>query len=301
MINSCILEGNNPGGAIGQSSGTLTVNNSTVSQNAAIQSGGGFIIGGGRAEFDNSTLSGNSAAINGGGIWNNGAIALNNCTLFGNSAGAADDGGGIYNNSGTNTLNNCTIAGNSAGTAGGIFQDPSGTSLLTNTIVAGNTATNAPDILGPFSGANNLVGGNPLLAPFGNYGGPTQTMPPMFGSAAIDTGLDSAAASFITDQRGYPRQSGAHVDIGAVEAQLASANNRSVLKQIRRQPGGGLSFSFTNISTADFTVLVTTNLGLRLNQWTVLGPPTQNAPGQYQFTDSAARNSRALFYEVVSP
>jgi len=300
MINSCILEGNNPGGAIAQSSGTLTVNNSAVSYNNALQSGGGFIIGGGRAEFDNSTLSSNSAPINGGGIWNNGAIALNNCTLFGNSAGATNDGGGIYNNSGTNTLVNCTIAGNSAGTAGGIFQDPSGMSLLTNTIVAGNTATNTPDFLGPFSGANNLIGGNPLLAPFGNYGGPTLTMPPMFGSAAIDAGLDSAAP-FTTDQRGYPRQSGPHVDIGAVEAQVAPANNRPLLKQLRRQPGGGLSFSFTNSPTADFTVLATTNLALHLNQWTVLGPPAQNPPGQYQFTDSTNRTSRTWFYGVVSP
>ena len=202
---------------------------------------------------------------------------------------------------GTNTLVNCTISGNSAGSGGGIFQGIPGMSLLTNTIVAGNTAINGPDTFGPFDGTNNLIGGNPLLAPFGNYGGPTQTMPPMFGSAAIDAGLDSAAP-FTTDQRGFPRQSGAHVDIGAVEAQLASANNRPVLKLTRVQRGGGgLSFSFTNVPTADFTVLTTTNLALRLNQWSVLGPPTQISPGQYQFTDSTSTNSRTRFYEVISP
>ena len=132
----------------------------------------------------NSTVSANSAALNGGGIWNNSIIALNSCTLFGNSTGDGSNGGGIYNNSGTNTLINCTISGNSAGNGGGIFQDPSSTALFTNTIVAGNLATNVPDILGTFSGANNLTAGNPFLAPFGNGGGPTLTMPPLAGSAA---------------------------------------------------------------------------------------------------------------------
>ena len=44
------------------------------------------------------------------------------------------------------------------------------------------------------------------LAPLGDYGGPTQTMPPLPGSPAIDAGGTTTA--FDTDQRGYPRLSG---------------------------------------------------------------------------------------------
>ena len=47
----------------------------------------------------------------------------------------------------------------------------------------------------------------PMLAPLGNYGGPTQTMPPLPGSPAIDAGSDSATNLFATDQRGHARAS----------------------------------------------------------------------------------------------
>jgi hypothetical protein len=109
-----------------------------------------------------------------------------------------------------------------------------------SSIVAGNTASSSgPDLLGPFisqghnlvgkrdgsagffNGANNDIVGttnapvNPQLLPLGNYGGPTQTQLPRPTSPAIDAGDD--AVSLATDQRGFPRMVGAHVDIGAVE------------------------------------------------------------------------------------
>ena len=61
----------------------------------------------------------------------------------------------------------------------------------------------------------NLTSGDPKLAPLGNYGGPTQTMPPLPGSPAIDGG---AATDFITDQRGLSRFIGYAPDLGAVES-----------------------------------------------------------------------------------
>ena len=61
----------------------------------------------------------------------------------------------------------------------------------------------------------------PDLAPLGNYGGPTQTMPPLPGSPAIDAGSNAATNNFATDQRGLPRFVGPQVDIGAVEFQAS--------------------------------------------------------------------------------
>ncbi len=303
VLSNCTVAGNSAGmggGIFNSTNSTVAVENSTLSANSASGNGGGIENYQAALTINNSTFIANSATNNNGGAIGNDAdsiLVVNNSSFSGNSA---NGGGGIWNNS-TVGLNNCTLFGNFAGTGGGIFQDSSGTSVLTNTIVAGNTATNAPDIFGPFSGTNNLIGGNPLLAPLSNYGGLTQTMPPLAGSAAIDAGLDSAAAAFITDQRGFPRQSGPHVDIGAVEAQLAPANNRPVLRQPRLQPGGGLGFSFSNVPNADFTVVVSTNLALPLNQWSILGPATQNSPGQYQFTDLTTTHSRTRFYQVISP
>jgi len=66
-----------------------------------------------------------------------------------------------------------------------------------------------------------------ILAPLGNYGGPTQTMPPLPGSPAICAGLYSNISSGVTtDQRGDPNTNSTYpgysvsspcVDSGAVQ------------------------------------------------------------------------------------
>ena len=57
---------------------------------------------------------------------------------------------------------------------------------------------------------------NPLLAPLGNYGGPTQTVALLPGSPAINAGTNGPGIP-TTDQRGLGRVGG--VDIGAFESQ----------------------------------------------------------------------------------
>jgi hypothetical protein len=298
----------------------LTLNRCTISRNSAAYGGGIFLTAYGTNIVNNSTLTGNAASTSGGGIftsqgtgvilnnstlYNNLAIdagggfcfylgtlkSLNNCTLTGNSA---DQGGGGYFFLGTSTtFNNSTISGNVAYTQGGglynqvaTFGPPS----LTNSIVAGNTAPLYSNLNAANSGVNSLTNGNPLLAPLGNYGGPTLTMPPLAGSPAIDAGTDAVTNFLAADQRGYPRLSGAHVDLGAVELQGVSANNAPVLK-----------LTFTSSPNADFTVLASTNIALQPRLWTPLGLALQNPPGQYQFTDRAATNYLQRFYQVVSP
>jgi hypothetical protein len=97
--------------------------------------------------------------------------------------------------------------------------------------------------------------------------------------------------------------SGAHVDIGAVEAQYAPANNRPLLgNAVWSATGGGtFQFAFTNVSEADFTALTTTNVALTLSNWTVLGNAPEISPGQYEFTDTGASNIPQRFYRVISP
>ena len=59
-----------------------------------------------------------------------------------------------------------------------------------------------------------------MLAPLGNYGGPTQTMALLPGSPAIDAGSNALIpAGVTTDQRGLPRIVSGIVDIGAFESQ----------------------------------------------------------------------------------
>ncbi|WP_395752543.1 choice-of-anchor Q domain-containing protein [Prosthecobacter sp.] len=229
---------NGLGGAI-RSSGQLSVDQCTLSACRAFE-GAGLAVTAGSATLTQSTLSGNSAIDSGGGISNSGTLTLTQSTLSGNSA---SDGGGIYN-TGTLTLTQNTLSGNSASRGGGIFNfgtltltqstlsgnsaglraagiENAGTLTMNLSIVAGNASPSSAEIYGTFSGSGNLTSGNPLLAPLGNYGGPTQTMPPLSGSPAIDTG---GSTSGTTDQRGAPRvvdgdgNGSAFVDLGAVEA-----------------------------------------------------------------------------------
>jgi hypothetical protein len=95
----------------------------------------------------------------------------------------------------------------------------SGDLALYNTIVAKNIVT--PEIYGSFTGSHNLTNGAPMLAPLGDYGGLTQTMPPLPGSPAVDAGTNIVSLPD-TDQRGFARVVNGTVDIGAVEFQGAS-------------------------------------------------------------------------------
>jgi fibronectin-binding autotransporter adhesin len=206
---------NNSGGGI-YNQGTLTLSQSTLSGNSAEYGGG--IDNHGTLTLDEATLSGNSA-VDGGGIYNNvGAIlTLNQSTLSENSADYS--GGGIYND-GTLSLNQSTLSGNTAADfGGGLAGTVGGTVSLTNSIVSGNTAASGSNIVGSFSSNGiNLTSSPPLLAPLGNYGGPTQTMPPLPGSPAINPAGGAATSGFATDQRGFPRIVGGIVDVGAVES-----------------------------------------------------------------------------------
>src|SRR5262249_25551874 len=77
---------------------------------------------------------------------------------------------------------------------------------------------------GEFSGPHDRVGNdkspiNPLLAPLGDYGGPTQPMPLPPGSPAIGTGDPGQTGT--PDQRGFTR--GSSVDIGAFQTRSSYA------------------------------------------------------------------------------
>ncbi|MGD1086574.1 MAG: choice-of-anchor Q domain-containing protein, partial [Verrucomicrobiota bacterium] len=139
-------------------------------------------------------------------------------TLFENMSPGGGDGGAIWAG-GSNVLINCTVVGNVGPPGGsGIGQYDGAPIFLTNCIVALNSDVN---IGGVFSGSNDITNGDPMLSALDNYGGPTLTTLPLPGSPAIDAGSDTVTNFLATDQRGLPRLSGLHVDIGAVELQQA--------------------------------------------------------------------------------
>ncbi|HEV3309083.1 MAG TPA: choice-of-anchor Q domain-containing protein, partial [Chloroflexota bacterium] len=217
--------------------GTTTLTDCTVSGNSAHTGGG--LWNSGTTTLTDCTVSGNSvrSGRGGGGLYNHGGtLTLTNCTVSGNVGHG--NIAGVSTHNGILTLTNCTVSHNSGYGVEGMGSYGS-TTTLDNTIVAGNMG-GFQDIIGSgYSGSNNLIGTgsagglvngvdgnvrgvtNPVLAPLGNYGGPTQTMAELPGSPAIDAGSNAFIPTGVTtDQRGtgYPRIVSGTVDIGAFES-----------------------------------------------------------------------------------
>jgi hypothetical protein len=117
--------------------GTLTIENSTITDNQAIGSGnasGGGIRNDGTLTVTNSTFSGNTSAGNGSAIASaNANLTVANSTFLGNTADGSA-GGGIFTRGGT--ISNSTFSNNS----GGGIHNFDGTFNVTNSMFSGNSA-----------------------------------------------------------------------------------------------------------------------------------------------------------------
>jgi hypothetical protein len=220
----------------------VTLNQCAISGNTNTIGFGGAVSNNGTLTINHSTLSGNSAPAGGGAIHNLGTLTINQSTLSGNFSSTGS--GGAILNQGTLTVRQSTLAENSApsNNGGGIFHDNNvGALEIINTVIAGNDAKNGRDIHGQIAvsnGANFIgsavdVGGlagsdmtfaststvyADVLKRLANNGGPTATHELPESSPIVDRGLNTDAAVFIADQRGYrERIVAGQVDIGAFE------------------------------------------------------------------------------------
>jgi hypothetical protein len=236
----CTVSGNSAyagGGFVSAGVGSLTVIDSTIASNSA-QVGGGFYTRT-TTTLSQCTISGDTARDYGGGLACGYPANVNiSRSTFNGDTTSSSYGGAIENGGKTLNLTACTISGNSAGQSGGGLYSY-GPATLVDTIIAGNTTNTSPSDIagkGSISGNNNLIGtggsgdqtngqnGNIVLtsltnldlSPLGNYGGPTETIALLPGSAAI--GMGTGVDGVTTDQRGVPI--GTVVDIGAFQTSL---------------------------------------------------------------------------------
>jgi predicted outer membrane repeat protein len=224
------------GGAI-NNSGTLTVINSTFSEDSA-DTGGAIYDSAGPLVVTNCTFSRNSAVNSGGAIYSindSGALTVTNSTFSANSASGVTGLGGAIANGGALTAGNNIFTGNSASLGGaGIFNDTSPNASTVNASynlyyqnLDMGTQAQEDDCNGCTSNTNTITDSNPLLAALGSYGGPIQTMLPTPGSPAICAGsISLIPGGVITDQRGFSRASIYNgvtcVDLGAVQTDYTS-------------------------------------------------------------------------------
>ena len=219
---NCVFTGNSGdyGGAIyndGESSGpttaTLSVYNSTFSQNTGTQYGGAIwstgSFGGATLIIHNSTFTQNSAVLDTGAVQHDGSNgrasgAIIGCTFDRNSSGR--NGGAVFvdGESGTTslTLMNCTFNQNSASGAGGAIYNTTGAAggssviqignnlftvgasggTITNNGPSGNTITSQG-----FNLSNDAAGGGTGTAPGGflNHGGDVRNTNPLLDPAGL--------------------------------------------------------------------------------------------------------------------
>jgi CSLREA domain-containing protein len=293
---------NDSGGGI-DNSGTLTLINLTVSNNSG-GIGGGIGNGNGTLTLINSAVSNNSAR-EGAGIGNLfGTVTITNSTISNNSASVV--GGGImtFGNSSTVTIINSTVSNNSASTSGGGIRSFSNLQIISrNSIIANNTAPTGPDIVGTLNSqgynlientsnttitgdmTGNITGVDPMLAPLGNYGGPTETHALLPGSPAIDKGSSPAIN---TDQRGFTRPVDVpgippaigddSSDIGAFETQVGVVANTndsgagSLRDAINNSPPGSYIFLDSSLGGSPQTITLTSGEIVINRNLTITGP-----------------------------
>jgi hypothetical protein len=328
-ISSNKAVGGGGGGIFNAYGGSLQVSNSTITLNGTDTSGGGIYNDGesSLAVLD-STIFDNSASLGvGGGILTGdpGTLTVLNSTVYGNVASL---GGGIALSQGATgkaTILNSTISGNGSigGEGGGLFsQNEYGSNasfLLENTIVAGNSVLTSggsgPDVYGTLDGnsaynligdgtgwsmnsngsnGHNLIGEDPTLSPLGHFGGPTETAPPLPGSPVIDAGSSALAANagLLTDQRGYGRDIGAGVDIGAAEYQYDLGLSGYLSAEA---PPGTVQYVYTVTNNGPDKVAGAT-LTVPLPQGVVFG--SQTHPAGWSETDPNASNDNTVTFTL---
>jgi hypothetical protein len=226
-INRSLISQNTGKPAIDTWTGTLNINNSTVSNNVS----GGINVASTIVIINNSTITKNTGI---GGIYNRyneNSITIENSILAGNKSGSfAQDCWGLLKSLGYNIIGdnrNCNFQASTEDQVG----------------------TNTDPI-------------NPLLGALHDNGGNTATHALWVGSPAIDAG--NPATCLLTDQRGVDRPVGSTCDIGAFEGLILAPGVVSI-KSAAANPTGSPVLNYTVVFSESVTGVDVTDFSLNVN------------------------------------
>ncbi len=305
--------------------GTANLTDCTISGNTAYDAGG--LYNSGTANLTDCSIIDNLAHNGAAGVISNGTLNFIGCTVSGNFA---YNGGGGVEDDGTVNLTGCTISNNNGG-----FYDYAGTITLTDTIVAGNSlfdiyGKRASQITGSYNligtgGSGGLTAANhnllgvaqPGLAPLGNYGGQTETMPLLPGSPAIHAG--DAVDGITTDQRGELLDS-PEPDIGAFQSQgftltvvpgdspqsatpgaaFAEPLDVTVTARNAVEPVAGGVVTFTAPSSGASAVLASGTAEISNNGVASVTATANSTAGSYSVTASAAGSVSPVSFALTN-
>ncbi|MGB7068167.1 MAG: BACON domain-containing carbohydrate-binding protein [Pyrinomonadaceae bacterium] len=209
-VTRSLIHGNSKSGMLLAAETDANISNTTITNNASPNNGGGINSASGNVTLNNVTISHNSAVLNGGGIYYNNSVD------------------GVF-------VRNTIVAENSAAAGPDIFSATGAPPA--KFISRGHNLIGKSDVdLGFVNATNNdLVGTlaaevDPLLDALQNNGGPTNTRALLDGSPARDSGngcvvgggcgSNEPAENLVNDQRGinFGRLFGSQVDRGAWES-----------------------------------------------------------------------------------
>ncbi len=281
---------------------TLTVNNSDFIGNTAVD-GAAITSSTGLLTVNGSTFSGNSATTASGlagAILTYSQLVVNNSTFYGNSSGSI--AGGILNYGTEVVVTNSTFAGNTAASGGPAIISYNPGLVVSNSLFADGTTEcyGSPNCPATGTAGNVVLADASTLAPLGTYGGFTETMIPLPGSAAICAATPSlaTAAGLTTDQRGFARTNttytgynaaGPCVDAGAVQthyssvafvtqptnaslnADITPAPTVDVLENTNTVAGIPITLTFSGTGTLGGTLTQTTGAGITQTSGVVTG------------------------------
>jgi hypothetical protein len=222
------------GGIEVESGASLTLSRSWVTDNR--DDFGGGILNEGTITIVDSTISDNTASLKGGGLLNEGTATVTNSTIEGNTSLW---GSGVASFS-TINLNHTTIVRNVTTTSSnsyGALQRLNGTFNVTYSIIGANMRTNGSDarncagtvrlrdlnLVSSATGCSSsgtVLTGGPLVGPLQDNGGPTPTAAPLDFSKALDAvavSAGSCASGVTADQRGVARPSSTGCELGSFE------------------------------------------------------------------------------------
>ena len=131
--------GKDCGGVYNATGGTLTIDGVTVSGNESGLGGGG-IVNYGTAVIRNAVIGNNVASTRGGGIWNSGILTVENTVVRGNTA-TTYEGGGVHVKGGSATLDGVTLEGNTSPDGGAMSILEGASVIIQGTSVIRNNST----------------------------------------------------------------------------------------------------------------------------------------------------------------
>jgi hypothetical protein len=227
------------GGGVAVVDGELELVDSTIAGNRAPGGGGGGVMVGLPATFEivNSTIAGNSSSVGAGlmSVLSTGTVTA--ATLAGNTAAVAAPAVGA--SGAAVTVERSLLTGNGPNACAGEVASAGGNVVDTDCFDTPETS----DAIGVAAPVGTL----------GPNGGPTDTLMPLDGSAAIDHAACSGA-----DQRGVARPQGAACDAGAVEtrpARLVASGGLTLGSALVGQHSAPASVTVAN--TGDFDATIT--------------------------------------------